>query len=319
MVDLVTFGETMLRFSPPDEVRLETADQYNVHVAGAESNVAVATERLGLDTAWRSKLPDSPVGRKVAGEVRNHGVSVDVAWDESTQKRQGTYYFEQGQPPRGSEVIYDRSHASITTARPGELAVDAIEDASCFHTTGITPALSETLEATTGELLSRAQASGTLTSFDVNYRSNLWEPATAEASLTALFPDIDILVVAKRDAMTVLGEDGDAESIARELAADYDFELIIVTQGSEGALALADGAVYEQETFAAPAAYPVGTGDSFVGGFLSQYLAGESVPSGLSWGEATAALKRSILGDMAVVSPGEVREIIDGRTESLSR
>ena len=78
MTDLVTFGETMLRLSPPDEERLETADRYDVHVAGAESNVAVAAQRLGLETAWLSKLPDSPVGRKVAGDLRNHGITVDV-------------------------------------------------------------------------------------------------------------------------------------------------------------------------------------------------------------------------------------------------
>jgi len=83
MADLVTFGETMLRFSPPDEARLEIADQYDVDVAGAESNVAVAAQRLGLDATWLSKLPDSPIGRKVANELRGHGVSVDALADVS--------------------------------------------------------------------------------------------------------------------------------------------------------------------------------------------------------------------------------------------
>jgi len=319
MADLVTFGETMLRFSPPDEERLETADQYDVHVAGAESNVAVATQRLGLDTVWLSKLPDSPIGRKVAGEIRNHGISVDVVWDESPDSRQGTYYLEQGQPPRGSEVIYDRAHASVTTATPEELSTDVFENASCFHTTGITPALSETLERTTAELLGLAQEADVTTSFDINFRSNLWDPAKAKNVLTDLFPDIDILVVARRDAREVLEVDDDAESVARALHEEYGFEVTLVTRGADGALAYADGDVFEQPIYEAPNAYPVGTGDSFVGGFLSQYLRDGSVPDALQWGAAAAALKRSVPGDIAVISPDEVREVISGKTESLSR
>jgi 2-dehydro-3-deoxygluconokinase len=319
MADLVTFGETMLRFSPPDEERLETADQYDVHVAGAESNVAVAAQRLGLDAAWLSKLPDSPIGRKVAGDLRNHGVTVDVVWDDSEASRQGTYYFEGGQPPRGSEVIYDRARASVTTATPAELATDRLRGASGFHTTGITPALSEQLATTTADLLSAAQSAGVLTSFDLNYRSNLWTPEEAAATLRDLFPDIDVLVVAQRDAKTVLGESGDAESVARSLQDAYDFEATVLTRGSEGALALADGEVFEQPVYEAVSAYPVGTGDAFVGGFLSQYLRGNGVTEALSWGSAAAALKRSIPGDVAVISEGEVREVISGQTEELSR
>jgi 2-dehydro-3-deoxygluconokinase len=319
MSDLVTFGETMLRLSPPDEERLETADRYDVHVAGAESNVAVASQRLGLDAAWMSKLADSPVGRKVANELRSHGITVDVAWDDTDERRQGTYYFEPGQPPRGSDVIYDRARASVTTATTAELPTDRIANATGFHTTGITPALSETLESTTAKLLSAAQAADTLTSFDVNYRSNLWDQERAEAAVTDLFPDIDVLVVAERDAKTVLGETGGAESIARTLDDQYGFDVVLVTRGSEGALALTDGEVFEQPTYEASDAYPVGTGDSFVGGFLSQYLGDGSVTDGLRWGAAAAALKRSVPGDVAVISPAEVEEVIRGQTETLSR
>src|SRR6056297_303518 len=303
MADLVTFGETMLRLSPPDEERLETADQYDVDVAGAESNVAVAAQRLGVDSVWISKLPDSPIGRKVTGELRSHGISVDVIWDDSPERRQGTYYFERGRQPRGSEVIYDRAHASVTTATVDELPTAVLEGADCFHTTGITPALSETLAATTAELLRQAQDVGATTSFDVNFRSNLWSPAAAKDVLTGLFPTIDLLVVAERDARVVLDAEGDAESIARDLDEEYGFEVVLVTRGGDGALALADGDVFTQPTYEASDAYPVGTGDSFVGGFLSQYLDGEPVPAALAWGAATAALKRSVPGDMAIIAP----------------
>ncbi|MFB6224444.1 MAG: bifunctional 2-dehydro-3-deoxygluconokinase/2-dehydro-3-deoxygalactonokinase [Haloarcula sp.] len=319
MTELVTFGETMLRLSPPDEERLETADQYNVRAAGAESNVAVAAQRLGLDAMWSSKLPDSAIGRRVTGELKRHGVSVAVAWDDSETGRQGTYYLEQGDTPRGNDVIYDRQNASVTTATPAELPTDAIAEADGFHTSGITPALSETLEETTVDLLSIAQDADTTTSFDLNYRSKLWSPAEARAVVTDVLPAVDVLVVAERDANVVLDRTGDAEAIARNLAADYGFETTIVTRGSDGALALADGQVIEQPTFESSDAHPVGTGDSFVGGFLSQYLTGGSVTEGLAWGAATAALKRTIPGDIAVVSPAEVRSILSGDTEAISR
>jgi len=319
MTELVTFGETMLRLSPPDDERLETADQYTVRAAGAESNVAVAAQRLGLDAMWASKLPDSPVGRRVTGELKHHGVSVDIAWDDADSARQGTYYLEQGSPPRGNEVIYDRRNASITTATPEELPTEAIANATGFHTSGITPALSETLESTTADLLSLAQDAGTTTSLDLNYRSKLWTPSEAQSVLSELFPDVDVLVVAERDANVVLDRDGDAEAIARDLADEYGFDVTVITRGSEGALALADDTVVEQPTFEATDAHPVGTGDSFVGGFLSQYLSDGSVADGLAWGAATAALKRSIPGDIAVVSPDEIRSILSGDTQAISR
>jgi 2-dehydro-3-deoxygluconokinase len=317
MTDLVTFGETMLRLSPPGDERIETADQYVVRAAGAESNVAVAAQRLGLEATWLSKLPDSPVGRRVTGELASHGVETDVVW--SDEGRQGTYYLESGESPRGNNVIYDRADAAVTTSTPSELPVDRIESAEAFHTTGITPALSDTLESTTASLLSAATDAGTLTSFDVNYRSKLWSPEEARETLESLLSDVDVLVVAQRDAEAVLARTGDATSIARSLADEFDFEVTIVTRGTEPALAVSDGTVFEQPTFEATSAHPVGTGDSFVGGFLSQYVRDESVEDALEYAAATAALKRSIPGDIAVITPTEVEAVIEGGAADISR
>jgi 2-dehydro-3-deoxygluconokinase len=317
MADLVTFGETMLRLSPPGDERIETADEYVVRAAGAESNVAVAAQRLGLDATWVSKLPDSPVGRRVTGELATHGVSTEIVW--SAEGRQGTYYLESGESPRGNNVIYDRADAAVTTATPEDLPVDTIENASAFHTTGITPALSETLASTTATLLQRASTAGTLTSFDVNFRSKLWSPEEARSTLEGLFGDVDVLVVAQRDAETVLARTGDSESIARDLANEFDLEVTIITRGTNPAVAVADGTAYEQPTFEATSAHPVGTGDSFVGGFLSRYVEGGDVGESLEYAAATAALKRSIPGDIAVVTTPEVEAVIDGGTADISR
>jgi 2-dehydro-3-deoxygluconokinase len=317
MTDLVTFGETMLRYSPPGDTPIEMAEEFEVYAAGAESNVAVAASRLGLDATWTSKLPDSPLGRRVDGALRRYGIDTEIVW--SNYGRQGTYYFQRGADPRGSEVIYDRADAAVTTATPTELPTDLIEDAEAFHTTGITPALSKTLAKTTADLLSTAQDAGTTTVFDLNYRSKLWDPTTAKNTLTDLFPHIDVLVVAERDAATVLDLDGSAADVASDLAAEYDFETVIVTRGADGALALHDDTVSEQPVFDAESPYPIGTGDSFVGGYLATRLRGGDVDDALEYGAATAALKRTIPGDMAVLTPDAVDDLIEGESEGISR
>ncbi|PSP84754.1 2-keto-3-deoxygluconate kinase [Halobacteriales archaeon QS_1_68_17] len=317
MTDLATFGETMLRLSPPDDQPIEMAEQFDVHAAGAESNVAVAASRLGLDAAWLSKLPDSPPGRRVAGALRRYGVDPVVVW--SDEGRQGTYYLETGRRPRGANVVYDRADAAVTTATADELPTGRIEAADAFHTTGITPALSATLAETTADLLALAREAGTTTSLDLNYRSKLWSPAAARETLRELFPLVDLLVVADRDAETVLDRAGDPAAVARSLAADHGFETVVVTRGAEGAAAHHDGETVEQPVFPADSPYPVGTGDAFVGAFLARRLRGGSVADALEYGAAAAALKRTVPGDMAVVSREDVESVVAGGTDDISR
>mgnify|MGYP000123110900 CR=1 FL=1 len=233
MTDLVTFGETMLRLSPPGQERLERATELEFRVAGAESNVAVNGGRLGLETAWLSKLPDSPLGRKVTSTLEAQGTEADVVWTEDG--RQGTYYVEQASKPRATNVVYDRADAAVTTATAEELPAKRIANADAFYTSGITPGLSETLADTSADLLALAREEDTTVAFDVNYRSKLWTPAEARPVLESLFPDVDVLVTALRDARAVLNADGDAETVARDLAAEWSFETVVVTRGSAGA------------------------------------------------------------------------------------
>ena len=317
MIDLVTFGETMLRLSPSSGDRLETATSLEFRTAGAESNVAIAAERLGASSVWLSKLPDSPLGRRVTNEVRQHGVEPRIEWDD--EARQGAYYIEQGATPRSTTVIYDRADAAITTARPTDRYRAAIQDAAVFYTSGITPALSETLDETTRDLLATAQQAGTTTAFDLNYRSKLWSTTEARRTYESLFDDIDILVAAERDVHNVLDRQGSAEELADELAADFDFETVIITRGADGALAVHDGTTHEQPAFETETVDAIGTGDAFVGGYLARHIVGDSVPEALSYAAATAALKRTIEGDLAVVTPDEVEGVLDSEGRGISR
>ncbi|MFC3478254.1 bifunctional 2-dehydro-3-deoxygluconokinase/2-dehydro-3-deoxygalactonokinase [Halobacterium litoreum] len=316
-MDIVTFGETMLRLSPPGRERLERATELEFRAAGAESNVAVNAGRLGAETAWLSKLPDSPLGRKVTATLRSQGTTPDVVWSEDG--RQGTYYLEQGGEPRGTNVVYDREGAAVTTAEFAELATDRIADAGYFYTSGITPALSETLAETTADLLEHAQATGTTTAFDVNYRGKLWDAETARDGLEALFPDVDVLFVAERDARDVLGREGKPAAIGRGLADEFGFGTVVVTRGDEGALAVRNGDAYRQGAFETETHDAIGTGDAFVGGYLAQRVDGGSVEDALAWGAATAALKRTIPGDVALVTREEVESVLAGDGADIDR
>jgi 2-dehydro-3-deoxygluconokinase len=319
MTDLVTFGETMLRLSPPRGERLERARGFDVQAGGAESNVAVAVSLLGLDSVWLSKLPDSPLGRRVVRELRGHGVRTGIAWDASVEKRLGTYYLEHGGAPRGTEVIYDRSGASVTTATPDELATGVVADADTFYTSGITPALSDTLKETTAALFEVAREGSTTIAFDLNYRSKLWSPASAKGTYEALLPHVDVLFAAERDAREVLDRSGDAVQIAHGLATDFDADTVVVTRGEQGAVGIRGGEVFEQPVYESETHDAIGTGDAFVGGFLTARARGGDVERCLAYGAATASLKRTIEGDIAVVTPAEVEAVMDEDDAEISR
>jgi len=309
MTDLAAFGETMLRLSPPQGERLEGASTFSCYAGGAESNVAIAAERLGAVSTWLSKVPDSPLGRRVVGELHHQGIETEVVW--SDEHRQGLYFVENGTRPRGLNVIYDRADSAMTSVTVDELNLSPLRDARVFFTSGITPALSNTACETTIELLKVARDSGTTTAMDVNYRSQLWSQSEARKQLTKLFPAIDVLFVSSQDAERVLGLQGEqAAQYAHTLASEYDFQTVIVTKGEYGAVAWHDSVVHEHDVYETDTVDPIGTGDAFAGAFLARRLASDDVHDALEYASATAALKRTIAGDIATITKQEVDQLV---------
>src|SRR5947209_8246544 len=141
-MDVITFGEAMIRLAPPNFRRLEQAGSPDVQVGGAELNTAVALARLGRRTAWVSRLTDNPLGRLIANQAREAGVSTEhVVW--TGEDRVGLYFLEFGAAPRASSVLYDRKGAAIAAILPGAVAWGKVfAGARWFHVTGITPGLS---------------------------------------------------------------------------------------------------------------------------------------------------------------------------------
>src|SRR5579885_681950 len=172
--DVVTFGEAMIRLSPPNFRRLEQAQGLDVQVGGAELNTAVGLARLGRSAAWVSRLTRNPLGRLVANAARQAGVNTDhVVWTD--EDRVGLYFLEFGAAPRASSVLYDRKGSAAAAVRPGMVPWAAVlAGAKWFHVTGITPALGTGAAEATREALQAARQAGVRTSIDLNYRVKLW-------------------------------------------------------------------------------------------------------------------------------------------------
>jgi 2-dehydro-3-deoxygluconokinase len=308
MTELVTFGEALLRLTPAAGERLDAVDTLDLRVGGPEANVAAAAAQLGVSAAWLSKLPDTPLGRRVARGVRAQGVEPAVRWTD--EGRAGAYYVEDVGEPRGSAVHYDREGVAVHTATTDELPVERVSDAAAFFVSGATLALSKTLAGTVADLFRTAREADTATVFCVDYRPDLWSVDAARETLTDLLPGVDVLFVSEADAETVFDHDHDPSALATKLVDEFDHDAVVVTRGEHGSLARRDGEVREQDAIPADTHDGRGTGDAFVGGYLARRLRGGSVAEGLTWGAAVASLTGTVPGDIAVVTPEEVEAVV---------
>ena len=309
MTDIVTVGEALLRLSPPQGDRLVTASEFDAYVGGAEANAAVAAASVGAEAAWLSRLPDSPLGRRVVRELHAHGVRTGVTW--VPDGRLGSYYLERGTEPRGSEVHYDRAGSTAAEMTPEDLPESVVQSADTCFLTWITPALSDAARETSVAALEAARAAGTTTAFDPNYRSKLWSTDEARETYEALLPFVDVLIVTRRDASTVLGAPDQPVQMANTLAAEHDCETVVLTLGDRGALVLHGGEVHEAAAFETDTVDRIGSGDALAGAFLAARSRGDPVDEALSLGVAAAAIKRTVSGDLLVADRDEVETLAD--------
>ena len=87
--DIITFGEAMIRLSPPNFMRFEQTPSLDLKVGGAELNTAVGLARLGHSAAWVSRLTNNPLGRLIANRAREAGVSSEhIVWTTDDRKQE---------------------------------------------------------------------------------------------------------------------------------------------------------------------------------------------------------------------------------------
>lgn len=313
MYDLVTLGETMIRFSPAGFLRLEQADTLQLHVGGSESNTAVGLSRLGNKVCWLSRLTDNPLGRNVANQIHMYGVDTShVIWTE--QDRVGTYYLEQGSPPRGSRVIYDRANSAYSKYSKDMLPVDLFKPGTSkwLHVTGISLGLGETSQQLIRHAVQLARNAGWQISFDVNYRALLWNADEAKRNCDELFESADLVFVAIRDLELLWNvKEASPERTAGVVHEMRNGKTTVVSMSSDGAFAVRDCTTVVQKVSPVPVIGRLGGGDSFSAGFLHSWISNEDDLSlALRWGTTVAALKYSIPGDLPLIELKEAERLV---------
>jgi len=308
--DVVTLGETMIRLSPPGNQRIEQAASLELKIGGAESNVAIDLARLGFRTAWVSRLVDNPLGRRIAAEIRAHGVDTShVIWTPAG--RVGTYFIEFGVSPRPIRVWYDRAGSAISLLSPKEVDWGILSMTRMIHLTGITVALSDNCERVVNLLVDRALDAGVTVSFDVNYRGKLWSPESAAAALRPICAKTDILFVGSRDAEKLFGCRGTPEEMASQLQEMFRPGMVVLTTVEGVSVCTHESAVHRADPYPAVVEVDrVGAGDAFASGFLLGYLEGKDPALCLSYARALGAIKYSIPGDLAITTREELESLV---------
>ena len=336
-MDLVTFGEAMVRLTPANFHRLEQATSFDVYVGGGELNVAVAAARLGVAARWVSRLPDNALGRMIANRAREQGVDLHIDW--ATSDRAGLYFAELGAAPRASSVLYDRGASAISKVDTGKTDWQSVfEGARWFHVSGITPALSESAARVTAESLVAAKKAGLTVSYDLNYRGKLWSPEKARTVQEPLMEHVDVLITTEEDTRVVfgIGEARDSyehlnaepyDVVARTLQRQFGFKAVAVTLrenplvllNSWSAILVADDELHRAPRYEVEVVDRIGAGDAFSGGLIAARLEGRGWDEALRFATAASALKHSIPGDFCLVTRTEVEQLLRGASLRVSR
>lgn len=335
MKKVVTFGEIMLRLSPPGMLRFGQARSFDAIYGGGESNVAVSLANYGMPVEFVTRLPANDLGDACLQFLRQYGV--DVGHVVRGGERLGIYFLEMGAVQRGSKVVYDRAHSSMATIEPGMINWAAVFDgADWFHWTGITPAISAGAAAACLEAVQIAKTLGLTVSCDLNYRKNLWKwGKKAGEVMPELVSHCDVAVGNEEDAAQVFGIHApDTDVIAGKVEADKyrhvcealherfpNLRTIAITlRGSISASHNTwSGVLWREGTFYTGAQYDithivdrVGGGDAFVGGLIYGLRTYDNPQTALEFAIAASCLKHTIFGDFNLVSVGEVEKLMGG-------
>lgn len=334
MAKVVTFGEIMLRLSPPGFERFLQSPVLSATFGGGEANVAVSLAHFGLDSHYVTRLPAHAIGDAAVRALRAEGVRTEFI--ARGGERVGIYFAETAASQRAGTVIYDRAHSSIATLEPG--AIDwkrVMSGAAWFHVTGITPALGEKAAACTREAIEQARVSGARVSVDLNFRKKLWSSSQAQAVMRPMMSLVDVVIANEEDIQMVLGlhvPDTDVTSgqlnlegyrkVAEQITSQLGPSAVAITlresvsasdNGWSAVLWHAEtGAFHHSQRYDVRLVDRIGGGDSFAAGLIYGLATGRAPAAALRFAVAASALKQTIPGDFNRVSVAEVDALAGG-------
>lgn len=334
MPKVVTFGELMLRLSPPGFERLLQSPVLGATFGGGEANVAVSLAHFGLESCFVTRLPTHAVGEAALRSLRAEGVRTEFI--QRGGSRVGIYFAEPGASQRASTVVYDRAHSSIAEMQPGTVDwAGVFEGAAWFHVTGITPALGASAAACTREAVVAARAAGARVSVDLNYRQKLWTEAEARETMRPLMASVDLLIANEGHLLSMLGLEahgpgGTAEQpdlsgcrdVADRVTREIGPEMVAITRRESlsasdhgWSAALWDGrfgAFHQSQRYVVRLVDRIGGGDGFAAGLIYALLIGRAPEAALRFAVAAGVLKQTIPGDFNRVSVAEVDALAEG-------
>ncbi len=313
--------------SPPSHGRLRRARTLDLHVCGSQGNVACNLARLGMKTAFVTKVPDSALGLLLQDFYSSCGVDISYI-RRIPNSRLGTTFIEFGATPRASTVVYDRKNSAASTLSPGDYDWDAILGGTRLaYTDGILPGLSDSCRATAVEFIAAAKRHKCLVGFDLNYREHLWTAPDAAAVLSPLVSQVDILMAPRGDSARLFGCTGTAEDVARQLHERFGCrvvcvvagEVLSVLRGAVEAVLLRDGKVYRSARHEVDAIDRFGAGDAMGSGVIHGVLTGKDMQYTVDFAAALCALDFTMPGDVAHVTVPEVEAVMQAKGFHVQR
>lgn len=328
--NVLGLGEVLLRLSPPNKERILSGETFEKQAGGSELNVVSGISLLGLRTGIITKLPDNEIGKYVKNRIRFAGVSDDyIIYDRRKEARLGIYYYESGASPRKPVVVYDRNNSSFTTLTSSEVNSDIFSKTKVFHVSGITLALHGGLREEVKQMIRKFKESGALISFDVNFRASLWSEEEAKKEITDLLPLIDLLFISEETSRKMFGKEGSIEEIMASYSKEFGCKLVATTQRTvlSPTRHTWNSLIYshEEQRFYQEDPYEnidvvdrIGSGDAYLAGVLFGLLKYNDVQKALEFGNAMAAIKNTITGDMPVSDFNEISRVIREHKEKNS-
>ena len=334
MKKYVTFGELMLRLSPPGHEVFMQTPAFSATFGGAEANAAVSLANYGADVSFVTALPRNPIADAAVRELRGFGVNTSDI--RRAGERIGIYYAETGASMRPSKVVYDRANSAISEVKPGDFDWEKIfSGANCFHTTGITPAIAKGTAETTLEAVKTAKERGLQVSCDLNYRKKLWKwGKTPKEVMSEIAKYVDVLIANEEDCQKCLGIELDVdvtsgrldtakyEQLAKKVMDQFPnvSKLAVSLRESISAdwnnwsivMATKDSFYVSKKYEIRDIVDRVGGGDSFGSGLIWGLTNLDTPQQAIDFAAAASALKHTIYGDYNRVALEDVMTLAGG-------
>ncbi len=328
MTKIVTIGEIMLRLSTPGMARFTQASSFNISYGGSEANVAISLSLFGMRSEHITAFPDNDFGIAATQHLKKYGVITDHI--QYNKERMGVYFLEEGAMQRSSRIIYDRFDSAFAHIKAGSVNwKEVLKDASWFHWSGITPAISQGAADVCLEAIHAANKLGVTVSGDVNYRRNLWQYGK---EVTDIMPElvkgINVFIGGSGDIENTTGIKGDGfEDTCKKLMSKYKSIKKVFKTDRDSISASRNkisGKVFDGKKIHKSKEYDlthivdrVGTGDAFMAGIIYGQLNGMSDNDALEFGVAAGALKHSVEEDVNLVTVKEVESLV--RDENVGK